>query len=106
MARTLQLFIKIASDVGLVHSMRELFCVCVPKSQTNQKTEKSTNVVQSSQTQAETTTIVGLVRFFRGISCVKVGRAQLYVPAERNGLKTYETCGFDGIRKTSKRGRP
>jgi len=91
-ARTLQLFIKIASDVGLVHSMRELFCVCVPKSQTNQKTEKSTNVVQSSQTQAETTTIVGLVRFFRGISCVKVGRARDFLRQSGKGA-IIRSCG-------------
>ncbi|MDR1993300.1 MAG: hypothetical protein LBQ98_07405 [Nitrososphaerota archaeon] len=32
-------------------------------------------------------------------------RAQVYVPSERSGLKTLETCGFADISKTTKRGR-
>ena len=36
----------------------------------------------------------------------KRGRAQLYVPSERNGLKTYETRVFARITTASKGGRP
>jgi len=77
---TLQLYIKFASVVGLVRSIQRRFCVCVPKSKTNQKSKKSSKVGHALQTITENTSTVGLVRFLPGFlrtSFPKIARAKI-----------------------------
>ncbi|MCL2643120.1 MAG: hypothetical protein FWD52_06385 [Candidatus Bathyarchaeota archaeon] len=100
----LRLFVKIVAPVASGwHSWQERFCALVPKS------TKSTQVGHTLQTITENTSAVGLVRFNCDLWCgrlPKIGRAQVYVPAERSGRKTHDIRGFAGFDKVALRGCP
>jgi len=88
--------------VSVKRSWQGHFFVLLPK---QSKPRKSQKVGLVHQITAENVYKVGLVHSLCGFFGLKVGRAQLYVPTERNGSKTLATCGFAGFVKTQNRGR-
>jgi hypothetical protein len=76
-----------------------------PQRPPKNNTSKSSKVELVHKTKTKIILKVGHDCFLCGHFGVGVGSAQLYVPAERIGLKTLETCGFTGFSKTAKRGR-
>jgi hypothetical protein len=105
---TLQLLINFA-PVASAYSLQEHFCALKPQTRKwNILTAKITKVETKPRNQPQNANAVELVHNLRGIlwTCFpKIRRAQLYVPAERNGSKTHDVCGFAGFaRLTPKRG--
>jgi hypothetical protein len=84
------------SAVSVKRSWQGHFFVLSPKQSKPRKFQKVGLVHQIT---AENAYKVGLVHFNCAFLCgrfPKLRRAQLYVPAERNGSKTLATCGFVG----------
>jgi len=106
----LRLFVKIVAPVvGIVRSWQGHFSFCIPNSRVSQKSTKSAKVGHALQTITENTSTVGLVRFKCAFLCgclPKIGRAQIYVAAQRSGLKTYAIREFAGFDKVALRGCP
>jgi len=100
MVSALRLFVKIFVPVKGVHFWQGCFFALA----TNPKFYKSKQVGLVHKTIIENASTVGCVLSFGGGFGVNVGRAHLRIPSECKTPKTYESCGFEHLPKTVKRG--